>query len=72
MIDSNSGIDWILQQWQFLEATTAQPYLIFLQRDGRRVINSYRRKYPERNFVQVIEKWPRKPRLYLISLWVRK
>lgn len=57
MIDSSSGIDWILQQWQFLNATTAQPYLIFLQRDGRGVVNSYRRKYPERDFIQIIDKW---------------
>lgn len=57
MIDSSSGIAWILKQWQFLQATTAQPYLIFLQRDGRGVVNSYRRKYPDRDFNQIIEKW---------------
>lgn len=57
MIDSSSGISWIQKQLKLLEPTTVQIYLIFLQRDGRGVVNSYRRKYPERNFTEIIKKW---------------
>ncbi|WP_017305646.1 sulfotransferase [Spirulina subsalsa] len=57
MIDSTSGTHWIRKQWNYLKATTAQPYLIFLQRDGRGVVNSYRRKYPERDFREIINNW---------------
>ncbi|MEA5420879.1 sulfotransferase [Spirulina sp. CCNP1310] len=57
MIDSTSGSYWIRQQWQQLEQTAAQPYLVFLQRDGRGVVNSYRRKYPQRDFIEIIQDW---------------
>ena len=33
------------------------PYLIYLSRDGRAVINSYLRKYPKRGIVQITETW---------------
>jgi Sulfotransferase family len=59
MIDSSSGIDWIQRQWQTV-TTSAQPYLIFLQRDGRAVVNSYRRKYPERDLSEIIQNWRNK------------
>ena len=57
IIDSSSRISWIHKQLELLNPTTAQPYLIFLQRDGRGVVNSYRRKYPERDFTEIIKKW---------------
>lgn len=57
MIDSTSNPDWIHDQCAKLAATTAQPYLIFLKRDGRGVINSYQRKYPERDLEIIIESW---------------
>ncbi|BAW96600.1 hypothetical protein NIES970_15330 [[Synechococcus] sp. NIES-970] len=60
MIDSSSGVNWIRQQCQAIAKTTAQPYLIFLQRDGRGVVNSYRRKYPERDLSQIIQQWREK------------
>lgn len=59
MVDSSSGVGWIRQQWQTV-ATTAQPYLIFLKRDGRAVVNSYRRKYPERDLSEIIHNWRNK------------
>ena len=34
-----------------------KPYLIYLSRDGRGVVNSYLRKYPERGIVSIIEMW---------------
>lgn len=57
MIDSTSGVHWIRNQWNALKSTTAQPHLVFLQRDGRGVVNSYRRKYPERDFTEIIQNW---------------
>lgn len=59
MIDSSSGVDWIRRQWQTV-ANNVQPYLIFLQRDGRAVVNSYRRKYPERDLREIIHNWHNK------------
>ncbi|WP_072622231.1 sulfotransferase [Spirulina major] len=57
MIDSTSGADWIHQQYKKLVKTEAKPHLIFLKRDGRGVVNSYRRKYPDLSIETIIENW---------------
>jgi hypothetical protein len=57
VIDSTKNASWIREQWACLAPTTAQPYLIFLQRDGRAVVNSRRRKYPDRPLETIIENW---------------
>ncbi len=59
MIDSSSEVSWIRRQKEAI-ATNAQAYLIFLQRDGRAVVNSYRRKYPERDLKEIIHNWQNK------------
>lgn len=35
------------------------PYLIYMCRDGRAVVNSYLRKYPERGIANITENWKR-------------
>ena len=35
------------------------PYLIYMCRDGRAVVNSYLRKYPERGIANIAENWKR-------------
>lgn len=57
VIDSSSSADWIQTQCESLAQTEAQPHLIFLKRDGRGVVNSYRRKYGDRPLEQIIENW---------------
>lgn len=57
MIDSTSNPTWIRNQSSHLKQTQVPAYLIFLQRDGRAVVNSYRRKYPHRPLEQIIQSW---------------
>jgi Sulfotransferase family len=57
IIDSAKSVDWINQQLEDLKHTSTQPFLIFLQRDGRAVINSRIRKYPDKNVKDLIEDW---------------
>lgn len=57
IIDSAKNVDWIRQQSQRLEQTSSQQFLIFLQRDGRAVINSRMRKYPEMDVSELIQDW---------------
>jgi len=57
IIDSSKNVDWISQQMQAIESTTTRPYLIFLRRDGRAVINSRIRKYPNKNVKDLILDW---------------
>lgn len=58
LIDSSKGSAWIERRlrpsytWHGIE-----PYLIYMCRDGRAVVNSYYRKYPERGITNVIQKW---------------
>jgi transcription elongation factor Elf1 len=59
IIDSSKNIDWIKHQMGLLEQTDTQPFLIFLQRDGRAVINSRIRKYPTKNVEDLITDWVR-------------
>ncbi|NJL20822.1 MAG: sulfotransferase [Leptolyngbyaceae cyanobacterium SM1_3_5] len=57
VIDSSKNVDWIRQQVRSIESTSTQPYLIFLRRDGRAVINSRIRKYPKKNAKDLIADW---------------
>ena len=57
IIDSAKNVDWIQQQLNELQFTTTQPFLVFLQRDGRAVINSRIRKYPNKNVKDLILDW---------------
>lgn len=58
LIDSSKYPAWIERQlhpayiWRGIK-----PYLIYMCRDGRAVVNSYYRKYPERGIINIIESW---------------
>lgn len=60
VIDSSKGTAWIDRQlspaykWHGI-----RPVLIYLHRDGRAVVSSYLRKYPERGFEAIVESWKR-------------
>ena len=60
LIDSSKQPQWIASQlaqgpWQDIE-----PSLIYLLRDGRAVVSSYFRKYPERGLEPITEDWRRR------------
>jgi hypothetical protein len=57
IIDSTKTLSWIEERIADLEAAGARSVFIFLQRDGRAVINSRTRKYPDRSPVEIIEDW---------------
>lgn len=58
LIDSSKQVDWIDSQqkpgytWRGIE-----PYLIYICRDGRAVVNSYYTKYPEKGIEAITENW---------------
>ena len=58
LIDSSKEVFWIRRQllpfWHWREMT---PYLVYIRRDGRAVVNSYHRKYPDRNVEDIVQKW---------------
>jgi len=58
LIDSSKQPGWFerqLKPGQIGEPIIA--YLIYLTRDGRAVVNSYLRKYPQRGIAQITETW---------------
>lgn len=57
VIDSTKNVNWIRSQLSALELTEALPYVIFLQRDGRAVLNSRVRKYPQKCAEEQIRAW---------------
>jgi hypothetical protein len=57
VIDSTKKTDWLAQQIRVIQSTSATPYLIFIQRDGRAVVNSRIRKFPERDSQDIIQEW---------------
>ncbi len=57
IVDSTKDTTWIETQLKKLKNTEWQPFLIFLQRDGRAVINSWIRKKPEKDIKEQIIKW---------------
>lgn len=57
IIDSTKSLDWVTEQIAIIQTTSSQPFLIFLKRDGRAVVNSIFRKKPEQGFENVIQSW---------------
>ncbi len=57
VIDSTKNTSWLEEQIATIQKTSSQPFLIFLQRDGRAVINSRTRKYPQINVKKIINDW---------------
>jgi hypothetical protein len=57
VIDSTKVITWVEEQIATLQKTSSRLYLIFLQRDGRAVINSRIRKCPEEDIKEAINGW---------------
>jgi hypothetical protein len=57
-IDSSKRPEWVGKQLRYRRHwKTMTPYLIHLTRDGRGVVNSYLRKYPERGIETITEQW---------------
>lgn len=57
IVDSTKNPGWIRARTAELEESGDNPVLIFLQRDGRAVLNSRFRKYPEKDAAEQIEAW---------------
>lgn len=58
LVDSSKNTNWIKKSIRALEnQKDIDLYLIYLLRDGRAVINSYFRKYPERTLEGIAKKW---------------
>jgi len=57
VIDSTKGLDWVRERLTELDATTSRAHLLFLQRDGRAVVNSRIRKYPDEDARGLILRW---------------
>ena len=59
VIDSTKNVAWIRERLAEVQhcPEAAEPVLIFLQRDGRAVVNSRRRKYPERSIERLTGDW---------------
>ena len=58
LIDSSKNPYWFKKQltptymWKHIT-----PYLIFLKRDGRAIVNSYLRKYPDKGVEKITKEW---------------
>lgn len=57
IVDSAKNTDWIQEQLGRLRGTSSQPILVYLQRDGRAVLNSRRRKRPAMAIERLIANW---------------
>jgi hypothetical protein len=58
MVDSSKQPGWIARQLKPAHKwKSVTPYLVYLQRDGRAVVSSYFRKYPERGIKVIAEDW---------------
>ncbi|WP_346344032.1 sulfotransferase [Magnetospirillum sulfuroxidans] len=57
IIDSTKNDDWITERVAETRASGGQPTLFMLLRDGRAVVNSRLRKYPDRDPEQQIRQW---------------
>lgn len=57
IVDSTKNIGWLREKISYFGQIDIEKYLIFLKRDGRAVINSRIRKYPELNPTQLINDW---------------
>lgn len=57
IIDSTKELTWLRERISEIQATSSEPFLIFLQRDGRAVVSSWFRKQKGGNFGKVVEEW---------------
>ena len=57
IIDSTKRITWLQQKIAQVIEQDISPYLIFLQRDGRAVVNSRIRKSPDQDVKEIITAW---------------
>ncbi|MGB3342517.1 MAG: sulfotransferase [Aequorivita sp.] len=57
LVDSSKNPGWISRNERKLRASNIEPVLIYLSRDGRAVVNSYYRKYPERGLEGISHNW---------------
>jgi len=57
IIDSTKKISWIDQRIDEVSKTSSKIFLIYLTRDGRAVVNSRIRKYPNMEVSQLIKDW---------------
>jgi hypothetical protein len=58
LIDSSKSVPWVKQQlkpWYYWKEI--EPYLVYICRDGRAVVNSFLRKYPERGIKNLTKEW---------------
>lgn len=61
LIDSSKKTWWVKRQLHFQHHwRKTQPVLIYVQRDGRAVVNSFLRKYPERGIRDITRDWKRR------------
>ncbi len=61
LVDSSKKIHWIRRQLRpFWHWHSVQPFLIYVCRDGRAVVNSYLRKYPNDNIAVVARNWAKR------------
>ena len=60
IVDTTKDERWIASRAEETRAAGGTPYLIFLTRDGRAVVNSRIRKYPERDPGDQIRQWAEK------------
>ena len=57
IIDSTKDVAWIAEKIANMKNSETQIFLLFIQRDGRAVINSWIRKNPEKDVREQIQKW---------------
>jgi LPS sulfotransferase NodH len=57
VIDSTKRIVWLQQKISEVISNNITPYLIFIQRDGRAVVNSRIRKSPDQDPTEIIRAW---------------
>lgn len=61
LVDSSKATYWTKRQLRYrYQWRNIEPLLIYVVRDGRAVVNSFLRKYPERGAQFVIEDWIRR------------
>ena len=57
IVDSSKGTEWQRAQLAILEETSTRAYLVVLERDGRAVLASRLRKYPDQTPADIVEDW---------------
>lgn len=61
LIDSSKTQNWIKRQTSLrYQWNSTKPYLIYMVRDGRAIVNSYLRRYPEKGIKYWAEDWKKR------------